>query len=92
MDLTIRPGAALQDATQVDTIVNQIKEDMRTLNDVITSTIPSGIQTKWAEELLSSWVHYYSSEIDSALEELAENATNLRVAVEKVLQYSNEEL
>lgn len=92
MDLTIRPGAALQDATQVDTIVNQIKEDMRTLNDVITSTIPTGIQTRWAEELLNSWTHYYNSEIDSALEEMVESATNLRVAVEKVLQYSNEEL
>lgn len=92
MNLTIRPGAALQDATQVDTIVNQIREDMKTLNDVITSIIPMEIQTNWSGELLNNWVRYYNSEVDSSLEEMTESATNLRTSVEKVLQYSSEEL
>lgn len=90
MNVTIKPGVALQDATQIDSIVNQIREDMKTLNDVITNTIPSGIQTKWSEELLNNWRQYYGGDVDSAMAEMALSASNLRMAVEQVLQYSNQ--
>ena len=90
MNVTIKPGAATQDAAQIDSIVNQIREDMKVLNDAINSTIPSGIQTNWSEELLNSWRQYYGGDVDSTLAEMAASATNLRMAVEKTLQYSNE--
>ena len=90
MNVTIKPGVALQDATQIDTIINQIREDMRILDETITNIIPEKVQTSWSEELLNGWKQYYNREVDVALEEMAVCATNLRMAVDKVLEYSNE--
>lgn len=90
MNVTIKPGAALEDATQIDSIVNQIREDMKVLNDAINNTIPSGIQTTWGDELSRNWQQYYGSDVDEALVEMAASASNLRMAVDQILKYSNE--
>ena len=49
MNITINPGAATDDAAQIDTIVGQIEQDMQTLDAAIKRTIPDGIQTDWSE-------------------------------------------
>lgn len=90
MDITIRPGAALEDATQIDSIINQIRDDMKVLNDVINEVIPEKITTTWSDELSRNWHQYYGGDVETAMEGMSTSAANLRKAVEKALQYSNE--
>lgn len=91
MNITINPGAATQDAAQIDTIVREIQEDMQTLDQAIKNTIPDGIQTTWSEQVKSNWETYYSDEIPAAMEEMKLSASNLRLAVEQALSYSKEQ-
>lgn len=91
MNITIRPGAATDDASQIDSIINSIRTSMEELNRIITSTIPSGIETDWSEEVLSNWNTYYGADVPAALEEMELSATNLRLAVEESLRYSKGE-
>lgn len=88
MNITINPGAATEDAVQIDSIVSAIEADMETLDTAIKSTIPSGIETDWSKELKDKWTTYYNSEIPEAMEEMKASATNLRIAVMDALQYN----
>lgn len=91
MNITINPGAATDDAAQIDSIIETMKSDMETLNNAINNTIPSGIQTEWSEEVKGNWSSYYSSDIPETMEEMKLSATNLRMAVEQALAYSREQ-
>ena len=82
MNITINPGAATEDAVQIDSIVSAIEADMETLDTAIKSTIPSGIETDWSKELQDKWT------IPEAMEEMKASATNLRIAVMDALQYN----
>ena len=87
MNITINPGAATDDAAQIDSLVQSIEESAETLNNAIKNTIPSGIQTTWSETVRSNWESYYTADIPEALEDMRLSATNLRMAVEQALNY-----
>ena len=90
MNITINPGAATEDAAQIDSLVQSIEESAETLNNAIKNTIPSGIQTTWSETVRENWESYYTADIPAALEDMKQSATNLRLAVEQALQYDQE--
>lgn len=91
MNITINPGAATDDAAQIDSIVQQMQEAMSTLDNAIKSTIPEGIQTTWSETVRSNWESYYTADVPSAMEDMKLSASNLRLAVEQALQYDQEQ-
>lgn len=90
MNITINPGAATDDAAQIDSLVQSIEESAETLNNAIKNTIPSGIQTTWSETVRENWESYYTADIPQALEDMRLSATNLRLAVEQALNYDQE--
>lgn len=91
MNITINPGAATQDASQIDSIVSEMQQDMQTLDQAIKNTIPDGIQTTWSEGVRDNWERYYNEEVPAAMEEMKLSATNLRLAVDQALAYSKEQ-
>lgn len=90
MNITINPGAATDDAAQIDSIVSQMEEDMETLNTAITANIPSGVNTTWSDGVLNNWQSYYTADVPSAMADMKQSATNLRMAVEAALAYDQE--
>ena len=90
MNITINPGAATDDAAQIDSLVKSIEESAETLNNAIKNTIPSGIQTTWSETVRENWESYYTADIPAALEDMRLSATNLRLAVQQALNYDQE--
>ena len=91
MNITINPGAATDDAAQIDSIVSTMQEDMETLDSAIKRNIPDGVQTTWSDTVRSNWEGYYSSDIPQAMEDMKLSATNLRLAVEQALAYDQEQ-
>ncbi len=91
MNITINPGAATDDATQIDSIVSTMEENMQTLDAAIKSTIPDGIQTTWSDTVRSNWESYYGADVPAAMEDMKLSATNLRLAVEQALSYDQEQ-
>lgn len=91
MNITINPGAATDDASQIDSLVQTMQESMETLNTAIKQTIPAGIQTTWSETVRENWETYYSADVPAAMEDMKLSAANLRLAVEQALQYSQEQ-
>lgn len=91
MNITINPGAATDDAAQIDSLVQTMQESMETLNTAIKQTIPAGIQTTWSETVRQNWESYYSADVPAAMEDMKLSATNLRLAVEQALQYDQEQ-
>ena len=90
MNITINPGAATDDASQIDSLVQTMQSDMETLNEAIKSTIPDGIQTTWSETVRDNWENYYTADIPAAMEDMKLSAANLRLAVEQALAYDQE--
>lgn len=91
MNITINPGAATDDATQIDSIVSTMEENMQTLDAAIKSTIPDGIQTTWSDTVRSNWESYYGADVPAAMADMKLSATNLRLAVEQALAYDQEQ-
>ncbi len=91
MNLTIKPGAATDDAAQIKSIVSDIETKLDELNQKITKNIPSGVDTDWSEEVLNNWNGYYTADIPQALADMTLSATNLNNAVDAALKYSNEQ-
>ncbi len=91
MNIEIKPGAATDDAVQIDSIIANIASDMETLNTAIKNTIPDGIQTTWSETVRENWEQYYNADVPSAMAEMQLSATNLRTAVEQALAYDQEQ-
>jgi len=90
MNITITPGAATQDAAEIDSIVSSIESSMEVLDAAIKRNIPSGIETTWSDEVKSKWETYYSSDVPEAMEEMKQSATNLRMAVDQATKYSGQ--
>ncbi len=90
MNITITPGAATEDAAQIDSIVETMERCMETLDGAIKRNIPDGIETSWSDEVKNNWCNYYSSDVPEAMAEMKQSATNLRMAVEAALKYSGE--
>ena len=91
MNVTINPGAATDDAAQIDSLVQSMQESMEVLNNAIKQTIPNGIQTTWSQTVRENWESYYSADVPAAMEDMKLSATHLRLAVEKALQYDREQ-
>lgn len=91
MNITINPGAATDDATQIDSLVQTMQESMEVLNNAIKNTIPSGIQTTWSETVRENWDGYYTADVPEAMEEMKLSAANLRLAVQQALAYDREQ-
>lgn len=91
MNLTITPGAATEDASQIDSIVSTISDNMETLNTAIKQTIPAGIETTWSDTVRSNWESYYNADIPAAMEDMKLSATNLRMAVDQALKFDQEQ-
>lgn len=90
MNLTINPGAAIEDAAQIDSIVNDIESAMETLDAAIKRNIPNGIETTWSDQVRNNWESYYGADVPEAMEDMKLSATNLRLAVDESLKYSQE--
>ena len=90
MNITINPGAATDDAAQIDSIVSEIEEDMQVLDAAIKRNIPDGVQTTWSETVKANWESYYSADVPAAMEDMKLSAANLRLAVEQALSYDQE--
>ena len=90
MQLRINPGAATDDAAQIDSIVSQMEEDMQVLDSAIKRNIPDGIQTTWSDTVRTNWESYYTADVPQAMEEMKLSATNLRLAVDQALKYDQE--
>ena len=90
MNITITPGAATQDAAEIDSIVSSIESSMEVLDAAIKRNIPSGIETTWSDEVKNKWETYYSSDVPEAMEEMKQSATNLRMAVDQATKYSGQ--
>ena len=90
MNIEVNTNAALDDAKEIDQIVNDMTADMEELNGKMDKLIPNEIQTNWSETVKSNWKSYYSSDIPETMEDMKLSASNLRQAVENALQYSND--
>ncbi len=88
MNLTILPGAATEDAEQIDSIIEEIDQNMQDLNTVIKRVIPEGVETDWALTYKENWESYYNGSIQGAMEEMKQSAKNLRKAVQAALEYT----
>lgn len=86
--IRINPNAALDDASEIDTIIEEIDRQMSELDRVIKSEIPDGVRTEWSEKLREDWQKYYNESIPEAMAAMRSSATNLRLAVNKAVQYS----
>lgn len=91
MNITINPGAATDDATQIDSIVSTIESNLEVLDAAIKRNIPNGVQTTWSDEVRNNWETYYSADIPAAMADMKQSATNLRMAVDQALKYSSEQ-
>ena len=91
MNITINPGAATDDATQIDNIIATIESSLETLDAAIKRNIPNGVQTTWSEEVRNNWETYYGADVPAAMNEMKQSAINLRLAVDQALKYSNEQ-
>ncbi len=90
MNITITPGAATEDAAQIDAIVSSIEDSMQVLDAAIKRNIPDGIETTWSDELKNNWETYYGNDVPAAMEDMKQSASNLRLAVDQALKYSGE--
>ena len=91
MNITINPGAATDDAAQIDSIVQTMQESMATLDNALKATIPDGIQTTWSETVRENWESYYTADVPQAMEDMKLSAANLRLAVEQAMAYDQEQ-
>ena len=91
MNITINPGAATDDAAQIDSIVSTMEENMQTLDAAIKSAIPEGIQTTCSDTVRTNWETYYGADVPAAMADMKLSATNLRLAVEQALSYDQEQ-
>ena len=90
MNITINPGAATEDAAQIDQIVTQMEEDMQVLDAAIKRNIPDGIETTWSDTVRANWENYYTADVPDVMENMKLSATNLRLAVDQALKYDQE--
>lgn len=91
MNLTINTGAALEDATKIDNIVNDIAAAMDDLNTAIKANIPEKVDTTWSNKVRENWEKYYTNDVESAMADMKLSAANLRLAVDEAIKYSQEQ-
>lgn len=91
MNVTLKPGAATDDARQIDIIIQKISDSMAELDRAMNSAIPNGIRTTWSLSVKDNWDKYYTADIPATLDDMKLSATNLRLAIEEVIAYDRED-
>ena len=87
MNLQINPGAALDDAQQIDSIVTSIQESMAELDAAMKADTTAA---EWADKVKSNWNNYYNADVANGMNDMKLSATNLRTAVQQAMDYSME--
>lgn len=87
LNIEIQTGAALDSASEVESIVSKIKHDMEELDTIFTQTAP-GMQLEWADTVRQNWQSYYNADIPAAMDDMIKSAHNLQAAVEAAKQIS----
>ena len=47
-------------------------------------------ETTWSDQVRNNWESYYGADVPEAMEDMKLSATNLRLAVDESLKYSQE--
>lgn len=89
MNIIIKPGAATDDAANIDDIISKINSSLETLDAAIKRNIPNGVQTTWSDDVRNNWETYYAADVPSAIADMKASGANLRLAVQEALKYSN---
>ena len=90
MNIIIKPGAATDDVKQIENIISEMTEDMAELHEAINETIPDGIETDWSDRVKQNWYDFYRADIPEAMETIRLSASNLTMAINAALAYSEE--
>ena len=93
--IQINTEASIDDAKSIDTIVSEMDDDIHVLDKAIKDTIADGpgdpgILTNWSSTVKGNWLQYVANDVPTAFADMKLSATNLRLAVDEALRYSNE--
>ena len=89
MNITINTEAALEDAKDIENIVQSIETSLEKLDKTFDTLIPERIETTWSNRLKEEWIAYYKESIANGMEEMKVSATNLKIAVNEALEYDS---
>ncbi len=92
MNITIKPGAATDDAQQISSIVSTITADMEECDKILKQLATGELSLDWADTLYSQWQGYFNSDIPEAMAEMQQSSTNLQTAVSAAIAYSQEQM
>ena len=92
MNITIKPGAATDDAQQISSIVSTITADMEECDKILKQLATGELSLDWADTLYSQWQRYFNSDIPEAMAEMQQSSTNLQTAVSAAIAYSQEQM
>ena len=92
MNITIKPGAATEDAQQISSIVSTITADMEECDKILKQLATGELSLDWADTLYSQWQSYFNTDIPEAMAEMQQSSTNLQTAVSAAIAYSQEQM
>ena len=92
MNITIKPGAATDDAQQISSIVSTITADMEECDKILKQLATGELSLDWADTLYSQWQGYFNTDIPEAMAEMQQSSTNLQTAVSAAIAYSQEQM
>ena len=92
MNITIKPGAATDDAQQISSIVSTITADMEECDKILYKLTADELSLDWADTLYSQWKSYFNTDIPEAMAEMQQSSTNLQTAVSAAIAYSQEQM
>lgn len=92
MNLTIKPGAATDDAQQISNIVSRITIDMEECDKILKLLTLSDLNLDWTDALYDQWKSYFKTDIPEAMAEMQQSAKNLQAAVSAAIAYSQEQM
>lgn len=94
-EFRIKEGAALDSASNIDTIVSNIESSMEDLDILINNKMGgpgSGkeLSTEWAQEFVDQYKRTKTTDVQNVMSEIKKSSGNLRAAVNAANQYSME--
>jgi hypothetical protein len=91
-ELYLDSSKSMNDATEIESIVSNIGNEMQDLDSAIRNNIPDsegearGVNTQWSREARALWKKYEETDIAQTMEEMLDSAKNLKMAVDNALQ------
>ena len=94
-NLTVRSERALNDAKDIENIVQRMEDNMNKLDSTINACIAdgegdTGILTNWSSTVKENWKKYSTNDVPTTFANMKESAKNLKVAVDRAEAFSNE--